>query len=250
MNVSLYQAAAAMNANTRWQELISDNLADSSVPGARKQDISFSAVEAGLPSGQLGMNGERFAIPAARSSINFSEGQMNPTGVSTDFAIDGPAFFQVQLPNGDAAFTRNGTFQLNAQGQLVTQQGYPVASDTGNPIQLDPTNSAPLTVSAKGDVSQGAEPRGRIRMAEFSDPHQLTVMGAGYFMTSDPSVKPSPAKSSAMRQGYLEGANTSPTTEMASLITAMRMFESNQKVMQMQDDRMGRVISDLGGTGS
>ena len=74
MNVSLYQAAAAMNANSRWQELIADNLADSSVPGARKQDVSFSAIEAGLPSGQLGLNGERFVMPSARGVINFSQG--------------------------------------------------------------------------------------------------------------------------------------------------------------------------------
>jgi flagellar basal-body rod protein FlgF len=248
MNVSLYQAAAAMNANSRWQELISDNLAAASVPGARKQDISFSSVEAGLPAGELSRNGERFAIPAARSSTNFTEGQMQPTGVATDFAIDGPGFFQVQLPTGNAAFTRNGSFQLNGQGQLVTQQGYTVTSDSGGPVQLDPANPAPVTVSSSGEVSQGGEVKGRIRLAEFSDPHQLTVLGGGYFTANNPAVQATPAKTSQMRQGYLEGGNTSPTTEMASLIMAMRMFESNQKVMQMQDDRMGRVITDLGGT--
>jgi flagellar hook-basal body protein len=99
MNVSLYQAAAAMNANSRWQELISDNLADSSVPGARKQDVSFAAIEAGMVPGQLGVNGERFVMPAARPALNFQQGEINPTGVTTDFAIDGPGFFQVQLPN-------------------------------------------------------------------------------------------------------------------------------------------------------
>src|SRR6185503_104226 len=103
MNVSLYQAAAAMNATSRWQEMISDNLADSSVPGARKQDISFAAVEAGLPSSRLGMNGDRFVIPAARPALNFQQGEINPTGIVTDFAIDGPGFFQVQMPNDQIA---------------------------------------------------------------------------------------------------------------------------------------------------
>jgi flagellar basal body rod protein FlgG len=250
MNVSLYQAAAAMNATARWQEMISENLAASSVPGSRKQDVSFSAIEGGMPAGGLGLNSQRFAIPAAHTSTNFSQGQMLPTGVSTDFAIDGPGFFQVQLPNGDPAFTRNGTFQLNAQGQLVNQQGYAVASESGGPIQLDPTNPAPLNVSASGDVSQGGQPRGRIRMAEFADLHQLTPMGGGYFLNGNPAIKPDSAKVSQLRQGFIEQGNSSPTTEMAGLITAMRMFESNQKVLQMQDDRMGRVISDLGGTGS
>jgi flagellar basal body rod protein FlgG len=249
MNVSLYQAAAAMNATARWQDMISENLAASSVPGSRKQDISFSAIQAGMPSGTLGLNGERYSIPAANAFTNFTQGQMLPTGVSTDFAIEGPGFFQVQLPNGDPAFTRNGTFQLSAQGQLVTQQGYPVLSESGSPVQLDPTNPAPLTVSASGDVSQGGEVKGRIRMAEFNDPHKLTVMGGGYFLSSNPKTDAVSSKTSQMRQGYIEEGNGSPTTEMASLITAMRLFESNQKVLQMQDDRMGRVITDLGGTG-
>src|SRR6185437_4247352 len=249
MNVSLYQAAAAMNANARRQELISENLADSSVPGARKQDVSFAAIEAGLPSGQLGPNADRFVMPTARGAINFTQGEINPTSVNTDFAIDGPGFFQVKLPNGSAAYTRDGEFQLNAQGQLVTKRGFPVMGDSG-PIQLDPNNSAPLTVASTGEVSQGGEPKGRIKMVEFKDPHDLTVDGAGYYLSNDPSQKPMDAQTYLLRQGYLEAANTSPTTEMTSLITAMRMFESNQKVLQMQDDRMGRVITDLGGTGS
>jgi flagellar basal-body rod protein FlgF len=248
MNVSLYQAAAAMNANSRWQELISDNLADSSVPGARKQDVSFSAVEAGLPSGQLGLNGERFVMPSARGVINFSQGEINPTGVATDFAIDGPGFIQVKMPNGQAGFTRDGELHLSAQGQLVTKRGYPVEGDSG-PIQLDPNNSAPMTVAATGEVSQGGELKGRIKVVEFKDPHALTVIGQGYYLAAK-GVKPADAQSTAVRQGYLEGANTSPTVEMSSLITAMRMFEANQKVLQMQDDRMGRVITDLGGTGA
>jgi flagellar basal-body rod protein FlgF len=248
MNVSLYQAAAAMNANSRWQELISDNLADSSVPGARKQDVSFSAVEAGLPSGQLGLNGERFVMPSARGVINFSQGEINPTGVATDFAIDGPGFIQVKMPNGQAGFTRDGELHLSAQGQLVTKRGYPVEGDSG-PIQLDPNNSAPMTVAATGEVSQGGELKGRIKVVEFKDPHTLTVIGQGYYLAAK-GVKPADAQSTAVRQGYLEGANTSPTIEMSSLIMAMRMFEANEKVVQMQDDRMGRVITDLGGTGS
>jgi flagellar basal-body rod protein FlgG len=76
------------------------------------------------------------------------------------------------------------------------------------------------------------------------------VIGQGYYLRTGPDEKALDSPTSMVRQGYLEAANTSPTVEMSSLITAMRMFESNQKVLQMQDDRMGRVISDLGGTGS
>jgi len=245
MNVSLYQAAAAMNANSRWQELISDNLADCSVPGARKQDVTFSAVEAGLASGQAGLNGEHFVMPAARASINFRQGEINPTGVTTDFAVDGPGFFQVQMPNEQVAYTRDGEFHINAKGVLTTKRGLPIIGDSG-PIQIDPNNSAPISVSASGQVSQAGQTKGHIKLAEFKDPHDLIVIGQGYYGVK-PGQKPEDAQSSAVRQGFLEAANTSPTVEMSSLITAMRMFESNQKVLQMQDDRMGRVITDLGG---
>jgi flagellar basal-body rod protein FlgF len=245
MNVSLYQAAAAMNANSRWQEVIAENLAASSIPGSRKQDISFSAVSAGLAPGLPGLSGGGFVMPRSTATVNFQPGTLRPSGLPTDLAIEGPGFLEVQLPNGSHAFTRDGELQLNAQGQLVTKQGYLVMSDSG-PLQLDPANSMPISVSATGEVSQGSGVKGRIRLVEFNQPNVLKPIGGGCFLSDNPRMLPLPAQTSQLRQGFLEGANTSPTTEMASLITAMRMFEANQKVMQMQDERMGRVITDLG----
>jgi len=245
MNVSLCQAAAAMNANARWQEVIAENLAGASVPGSRKQDVSFSAIAAGLP--QAASKGAGYVMPTCTTAVNFQQGTLRPTGLPTDLGIEGPGFFEVQLPDGRHAFTRDGELQLNAQGRLVTKQGYLVMSD-GGPLQVDPTNSSPISVSASGEVSQGDGLKGRIRLVEFSQPNLLQPIGAGCFVANTPGAQPLPAQSSQLRQGFLEGANTSPTTEMSSLIMAMRMFEANQKVMQMQDDRMGRVITDLGGT--
>jgi len=245
MNVSLYQAAAAMNANARWQEVLAENLAASSIPGSRKQDITFSAVSAGAATGPAGFNGGGFVMPKSTTSVNFQPGTLRPSGLPTDLAIEGPGFLEVQLPNGTHAFTRDGELQLNAQGQLVTKQGYPVMSDSG-PLQLDPANSMPISVASTGEVSQGGAVKGRIKLVEFSQPSQLKPIGGGCFLTGDPLMQATPAQTSQLRQGFLEGSNSSPTTEMASLITAMRMFEANQKVMQTQDDRMGRVIADLG----
>jgi flagellar basal-body rod protein FlgG len=247
MNVSLYQAAAAMNAQARWQELISQNLASGFVPGFRKQEVSFSAVQAGLDPTTPGVSGMRYVMPAATAVTNFREAVMRATGNPMDFAIEGPGMFEVQLPNGTRAYTRDGEFQLNAQGQLVTKQGYLVLTENG-PVQTDPNGSTSLTVSATGEVSQGDQMRGRIRLVEFNQPHLLTAIGDGYFLADQPGVLPVTATTSSIRQGILEASNASPTTEMTSLITSMRLFEANQKVLQMQDERMGRVINDLGGT--
>jgi len=247
MNVSLYQAAAAMNANERWQDMITENLATTSAPGSRKQEISFSDVAAGRVPGSSGASGAQYFMPMAHTSINFQQGEMAPTGNATDLAIDGRAFFEVQLPNGKKAYTRDGEFQINAQNQLVTKQGYLVMSDNG-PVQLDPNNSSPITVSANGDISQGDRSQGHLRLVEFPDPNKLSALGPGLFVANKLDTVPLPATSAMVRQGYLEASNTTPTMQMSSLITSMRMFEANQKVITMQDDRMGKTISDLAGT--
>ena len=239
MDVSLYQTAAAMNATAHWQDLIAENLASADIPGARKQEMSFSDVQAGLSSN----------IPSANTVTNFQAGELRQTENPMDFALEGPGFFTVQLPNGQHAFTRDGEFQLNSQGQLVTKQGYPVLSQTG-PLQLNPNTATDITVSATGDVSQGDQTIGKLSLAEFKNPQNLTMIGTGFYLAGSSAAPLATAASTQVRQGLLEAANTSPTTEMASLITAMRMFESNQKVLQMQSDRMSKVITELGGTSS
>jgi flagellar basal-body rod protein FlgG len=245
MNVGLYQAAAAMNAHSRWQELITENLAASSVPGYRRQDVSFAEVEAGLPTALNGGVPGRHRLPTAVATTSFQPGAFRPTGGKLDFALEGPGFFEVQLPNGEHGYTRDGEFQLNAQGQLVTKQGYLVLSD-GGPLQFDPNNPSPLTVAANGTVSQGGDVKGRLRLLEFKDPQKLLATGAGYFITGQSGMSADEARSSSVRQGFLEAANTTPTVEMSHLIAAMRMFEANQRVMTMQDERLGKVISELG----
>jgi len=241
MNVSLYQAAAAMNASARWQDLISENLAGASTPGGRKREISFSAIAAGLNPAEQGSP----VIPGTSIGVNFQQGDLRPTGAPLDFGIDGTGFFEVQMPDGTKAYTRDGEFQMNAQSQLVTKQGYLVMSD-GGPITADPANTAPLTVAPTGEVSQGSDTKGKLNIVEFSDPQKLTMISSGFFLANNPAAGQMPSTTSQVHQGFVEASNMSPTSEMASLITAMRMFESNQKVMQMQDERSAKAINDLG----
>jgi flagellar basal-body rod protein FlgF len=243
MEVSLYQAAAAMNATAQWQEMIAENLTTASIAGGRKRDISFSDVQAGMDPNAPG----GYSIPTAQSHTNFQPGELHASSNPMDFALEGPGYFSIQLPNGQSAYTRGGEFELNAKGQLVTNQGYPVLGNAG-PLQFNPNSSEAVTISANGDVSQGDKPVGKLKLAEFSNPQYLTMIGAADFRSDTPDVEPTAAISTKVRQGFLEGANSSPTTEMSGLVTAMRMFEANQKVMQMQSDRMSRTINDLGGT--
>jgi flagellar basal-body rod protein FlgG len=241
MEVSLYSAAAAMNATEKWQDMLAQNLATAPMVGGRKHSISFSSVDAGY--GGTG-GGSDFVMPVASTSTSFQQGELKPGGPS-DYALQGAGFFTVQLPTGQKAYTRDGEFQWNSQGQLVTKQGYVVMTDSG-PIQKDPINTSPVTISATGEVSQGIDPRGKLAVVDFSNPQLLTAGPNEDFFANDPSLIPAPAANTKVTTGFLEGANTSPTLEMSGLINAMRMFETNQKVMSMQNDRMTKTISDLG----
>jgi flagellar basal body rod protein FlgG len=246
MNVSLYQAAAALSANSRWQDVISSNLASSSIPGFKKQELSLAAVRAGLmPSSGLNAANlpQFFTVPKASSSASFISGDMKATGDKHDVAIEGKGFFSVQMPSGATAFTRDGEFQVNAKGVLVTKEGYVVKGEAG-PIILDPGNPAPLSIAPSGEVSQGANEAGKIKLTEFVKPELLTQISGAYFI-SNPKQVTQPS-TSVLHQAYLEGSNVSVVGEMANMITAMRSFEANQHIIQMQDDRLGKTIADLG----
>jgi flagellar basal-body rod protein FlgF len=246
VNISLYQAASAMSANARWQEVISENMAASSVPGYKAQHMSFQAVEAGLmPAGVDSSNRTGWAMPQSSSATSFAQGDMRYTGLQTDVGIQGSGFFEVQLPNGTLAYTRDGEFQLNPNGNLVTKQGYLVMSDSG-PITVDRAANDPISISADGTVSQGPQVRGSLKIVDFTKPELLTPNGAGIYLARDPGLEVATATKPTVRQYYLEQANTNAVTEMANLMTVMRASEANQRVIQMQDEQMGRAISELG----
>jgi flagellar basal body rod protein FlgG len=247
MNVSLYQAAAALNANSRWQDVISENLASSSVSGFRKQSLSTAAVQAGLVSANtVDSSGtpQFFSIPNTTVSTCFRSGELNFTGDDKNAAIDGAGFFQLQLADGSTAVTRDGEFQVNSHGQLTTKEGYAVMGQNG-PIQLDVHNRNPLSISAAGEVRQGSDVKGKISLTDFENPQLLTPTNGVFFLVNNPALEPKPA-TGLVRGGFVEGANTTSLGEMSDMMTAMRSFEANQHVIQIQDERMGKTISDLG----
>ena len=243
MDISLYQAAAAMNASARWQEVISENLVSSQIPGFKKQNLSFSAVQAGCQAASPS-SAQRYTMPLATTTTNIQAGELRATGVPSDLALDGPGLFEVQMPDGRKGYTRNGGFQVSAQGQLVTSRGLPFMGETG-PLQLDPSNPGPISVAPTGEVSQGGVLKGRLKISEFTDPGALVSTGSGLFIAADPAVLPRAATATTVRQGFAENANTSSMTEMVDLINASRHFEANQKVITAADDRMSRLINDV-----
>jgi len=248
MNVSLYQAAAALTANSQWQDVISENLASSSVSGFRKQSLTTAAVQAGLlpVSGQNGPGAPKFfSMPKADISVSFKTGQMDFTGDDKNVGIDGPGFFQVELAGGTQAVTRDGEFQINGKGNLVTKEGYLVMDNSGNAIKLDPHNHNSLIINANGQIKQGDQVKGTIGLTDYENPELLKQTDGVYFIADDPKLVTKPATGS-MREGFVEAANTTALSEMSDMMTAMRTFEANQHVIQIQDDRMNKAITELG----
>ena len=250
MNVSLYQAAAAMEGNLLRQQTIAENLAASSVPGYKKHDSSFASVSASNFSNTLNQASKtqlQFLIPAFKQVTNFQQGTLNPTGVNTDIAIDGPGFFQVQGPDGQVMYTRSGNFRPNADGVLATMDGYPLMGVNGT-IRMNPEISDPVTISSSGDVSQGGVALGKLGMVTFDDLAALKPLSGGYFGAGTLTPQTIDTTKTSLRQGYLEGSNTTPMHEMGQLMDTLRHFEANQKIMTMQDERLGKMIQELSNT--
>ena len=199
-----------------------------------------------LPAGSAKTSGapQYFSIPKTSSSTNFQPGVIQYTGNKTDVAIEGSGFFEIQLPNGKPALTRDGEFQINSQGYLVTKEGYNVMGDAGA-IKLDPRDTNQVSISNDGTVSQGSTKKAKLKIDNFANPQLLTQLSGSYFVAEGKGIQPVDAKAT-LRQGYLEGSNTSTVREMANMLTAMRTFEANEKIVQMQDDRLGKAIAELG----
>jgi flagellar basal body rod protein FlgG len=248
MNASTIQAASALNANMRWQEMISENLASSAIPGFRKQEMSFASVQSGLASpNSTGVFPSSIPsyMPTSKAATNFQNGEIKSTGIKSNVALEGSGFFQITLPNGAAGFTRAGNFQFNAQGEMVTSTGQPVMGENG-PIQIDTNLPTPVSISATGEVSQGSESKGRLKVVDFNDPKLLRYIGGGNFLADNAGLTQITPANTTVRQECVESSNSSPTRDMVDLITSMRSFEMNQKVIQANDERTARLISEVG----
>jgi len=129
MNISIRQAASALQAYEQWHESIADNMSASNVPGFKGSKFSLNAEEVasfGVTNPQGNQSGTNFLMPEGSSHVDFSPGLVRHTGLATDLALSEDGFFEIQLPDGEMAYTRDGEFHLNEFGEMVTKQGYPV----------------------------------------------------------------------------------------------------------------------------
>jgi len=249
MNIGLYQSASALSALERWQDAVSQNITSSETNGYRKRTVNFSTVSAGSievnPKGHIGDEDSfETLFPKVNTGINFASGQTQTTRNELDVAIQGDGFFEVQMPDGSRAYTRDGEFRMRRDRVIVTSSGAEVLNDTGNPITMLP-NGKPLVINRDGTMVQGDASLGKISVQKFANPALLTPAAGDYFLAG-PGVAPEPVQDPELMQGYVEGSNVTSLREMVDLVLISRAYEANQKIITSIDDQMGKTLDALG----
>jgi flagellar basal-body rod protein FlgG len=252
---ALYTAASGMVAQQLNLDNIANNLANSSTSGFHSRRLQFTdliyqnlimpgaaatqetTVAAGL---QVGLGAR-----AAASEVVQTQGDFSSTGNPLDLAIQGQGFFQVKLPDGEIAYTRAGTFQLDSQGNLVTADG-----NAMQPGIVIPSNTTAITIGQDGTVSvtqpgqTAAQQVGTIQLALFPNPGGLNSMGNNLFLATTASGDPivgTPGGSEGLgtlQQGVLEQSNVSVVDEFIQMIIAQRAYESNSRVVKAVDEML------------
>ncbi|MBL8260663.1 MAG: flagellar basal-body rod protein FlgG [Candidatus Competibacteraceae bacterium] len=261
MTSALWTAKTGLDAQQTRMAVITNNLANASTTGFKRGRAQFedllyqnvrqvgsqSSQNTQLPSGLMLGTGVR-TVSTAKI---FTQGNLVQTGNKLDMAINGRGFFQVQLPDGTAAYTRDGSFQLNAEGQLVTSNGYLL-----QPEITVPGNAQTVTISSDGTISAQLpnDPKpnqiGTLQLADFVNPAGLQAAGGNLFLESAASGSPQTGQPGAngvgmIAQGSLETSNVNVVEELVDMIETQRAYEMNSKAISTTDQMLQYVNNNL-----
>lgn len=250
---SLNVAASGMAAQETQLDTIANNLANANTTGYKTQQVQFEDLlyenvrSAGTNSNgattptttQLGTG-----VRVVATTRSFAQGTLQQTNNPLDLAIQGQGFFAVMQPTGEIAYTRAGSLQLNAQGQLTTPNGMLIEP----PITI-PSNATSVTVAADGTISvqqpgsTTTSSVGQLQLTTFPNPNGLSAQGGNLFMPTVASGQPQTGAPAAdgrgtILQGSVEGSNVDVVDQMVALITAQRAYEMNSKVISAADEMM------------
>ncbi len=254
---SLWIAKTGMTAQQTQLDVISHNLANVSTTGFKRNNAVFEDLiyqnlrqvgantteQNQLPTGlHLGLG-----VRTVATSRNFTQGSLQETKNNLDVAINGNGFFEVTMPDGTLGYTRDGSFQVDAQGRLVTSSGLPVA----NGITIPP-NTLSVSISADGVVSAlvsgNTQPQqlGSLAMSNFINPAGLEPVGQNLFKESAASGQPQQGTPGTnglgiIKQGFLESSNINVVEELVNMIQTQRAYEMNSKAIQTSDQMLAKL---------
>ena len=261
MEVSQRIAVTGMLAMQRQLEVVSNNLANANSTGFKRAvaHTTDSGYQAGLtaPVGPGGLDVRMIGIGEGTQlqdvANEFMPGALQGTGNPLDAALQGDGFFQVNMPDGSTGYTRDGSFGVDATGQLVTSGGLTVQSDTGGNLVV-PANSIDVRFDDAGqlmatDATGTDQLVGRLGLSQFANNAGLQANGQNIWSATAASGTPSPVTQGAANApmvvaGALEGSNVEMADEFTRLIQAQRGYQMNAKVVQAWDD-VQRMANDL-----
>lgn len=255
-------AATGMNAQQMIVDTIANNLANMNTAGFKRSQIDFQDLmyvklaEAGreISAGQPAPSGLEIGSgvrPASTLKV-FTQGEMDNTGRDLDLAIEGDGFFQVQTAGGQTRYTRDGSFRINASGQVVNSSGQLL-----QPAITIPADARSISVAADGTVSvftgsnTSSSVLGTIQLVRFPNASGLSSEGGNLLAETPASGSPTTGTAGQngygnVRQGFLERSNVQMVTELVGLITAQRAYEINSRAIKAGDDMMTTTTRLLG----
>lgn len=251
-------AASGMLAQQLNVEVISNNIANMNTTGFKRQRAEFQDLlyqtlsRAGTETGPLGTRrptGIQIGVGVAAAGVYRigEQGDLTQTGGRYDLAIDGRGFLRIELPSGEDAYTRAGSLQVSAEGELVTAEGYRVLPGVSIPedaVDVVISETGKVQVKRAGEIE--FEEAGELEMAAFQNEAGLVALGDNLLAETEASGSPLfglPGEPGfgTMRQGFLETSNVNPVAEITALITAQRAYEMNSRVIQTADEMMNNL---------
>jgi len=254
---ALWTGKTGLESQQFQMDVITNNLSNVNTTGFKKSRAVFEDLlyqnmrqpgamnnaQDNLPSGMQVGSGVR---PVATERLH-TQGNMVNTANSRDVAINGDGFFQVLMPNGDVAFTRDGSFQVNENGQLVTANGHPI-----EPGIFLPPNALSVTIGEDGIVSvttpgsSDNQEVGQLTLATFMNPAGLQAMGGNLYMETAASgprneLMPGTENAGRLMQGYVESSNVNVVEEMVNMIQTQRAYEVNSRAISTSDEMLARL---------
>jgi len=229
MNVGLYRGAVAMVTQARRLDSVASNLSNLGTVGYKRGSTATQ---------QFTINRGKRAVRgyAVKNQIDWSQGNLTRTGRQYDLALFGEGFFAIESPKGEV-YSRDGSFHVTPEGDLVTEEGFPVAWDKSGG-KIDPTG-APIYVDEEGNVQQSSANLGRLRVVNFLDRSQLRHDPNGYWQA--PAGLAESASTGRVHQYSLEESNANGMEEIISMIEVQRSFESTANVVSSIEQSYRRL---------
>jgi flagellar basal body rod protein FlgG len=229
MNTGLYSGAAAMRASERQLDVVANNIANADTVGYKRQGTAAHAFR--VPTA----TGEKRGLGTVQT-VDWSQGNLMRTGNVYDVALFGDGFLALDTPRGEV-YTRGGQLQVDSNGVLMSNDGYPVVWDKQTGL-IDQAGM-PVVIDAEGQVMQGDLELGRLRLLDFQDYSRLRQDGDGYWTA--PQGARRKAHAAALHQGALEQSNASSIEDVVAMVTVQRSFEAASNVLRTISESYARL---------